>query len=649
MGERELQKAKAALGQALSLQTGLKVKQDDATTRLESLQAEIVGFKGAELEAEKLRVQCAELKELRRKLDGTQKDLKALAKEQVCLDGLQGECSELDRDYREKASRASELESAFLREQAGILAKTLAKGQPCPVCGSLKHPAPARASGEAPTEDQLEKARNAAEFALGLLRRKSGEAAAQKAKLEERTGQLLRNAAELLHGERSLDELETCLREEIGAVREREPELEAGLADAEANFVRLGACEAELESIRSQSADLADELERTAEKISVLRVNTEKQTAELASRKIRLDHPTRAEADEARKKTQLQLDGLKAGLQKAERELQTCRSVLDMAQAVLQEQETRLPDVSAAHRDTGERFSSALSAAGFRDEDTFRRALLPEEELDNRRQELESYRQAVLTNGEILTKAQQEAAGLTRTDISALETKRKRLDEENAACSEALKVLFSRIGINRGVLGQLSEKKVQLDPCSQRYAVYLNLSQTANGELTGRPKIAFEQYVQAAFFEQIIAAANLRLAEMTGGQFVLVRRAYADDLRSQTGLDLDILDYYTGKQRSVATLSGGEAFEASLSMALGLSDVVQCHAGGVQLNAMFVDEGFGTLDDERLDRAIRMLLKLAGDSRLVGIISHVGQLQSAIDKKIVVTKHAFGSSVRIEA
>ena len=170
------------------------------------------------------------------------------------------------------------------------------------------------------------------------------------------------------------------------------------------------------------------------------------------------------------------------------------------------------------------------------------------------------------------------------------------------------------------------------------------LSNTANGNIMGKEKVMLETYIQMTYFDRILVRANRRLLAMTGGQYELVRRQVADNNRSQSGLELDVIDHYNGTQRSVKTLSGGESFKASLSLALGLSDEVQSSAGGIRLDTMFVDEGFGSLDEESLQQAIRTLAELGEGNRLVGIISHVGELKEKIDRQIVVTKAKTGGS-----
>jgi len=170
------------------------------------------------------------------------------------------------------------------------------------------------------------------------------------------------------------------------------------------------------------------------------------------------------------------------------------------------------------------------------------------------------------------------------------------------------------------------------------------LSNTANGRIQGKDKIMLETYIQMTYFDRIISKANTRLLVMTGGQYELKRRIEAQDKSSKSGLDLNVMDYYNGTERSVKTLSGGESFKASLCLALGLADEIQSSAGGIKLDTMFVDEGFGSLDDESLAQAMRALSSLADGNRLVGIISHVNELKERIDKQIVITKDKSGGS-----
>ena len=178
----------------------------------------------------------------------------------------------------------------------------------------------------------------------------------------------------------------------------------------------------------------------------------------------------------------------------------------------------------------------------------------------------------------------------------------------------------------------------------QRYTWLRALSNTANGNITGKEKIMLETYIQMTYFDRIIQRANTRFMVMSGGQYELKRRKEAMNNKSQSGLDLDVIDHYNGTERSVKTLSGGESFKASLSLALGLSDEIQSSAGGVKLETMFVDEGFGSLDEESLDQAMKALASLSEGHRLVGIISHVAELKNRIDKQIVITKEQSGGS-----
>lgn len=229
-------------------------------------------------------------------------------------------------------------------------------------------------------------------------------------------------------------------------------------------------------------------------------------------------------------------------------------------------------------------------------------------------------------------------------DIEAYTLQFNALVAEKAVLSEKRKIVLDRLSKNTTAYNNVNKSKGVLSEKEIRYEMISELSDTANGKLYGKNKIKLETYVQMAYFERIISKANIRLLNMTNGQYELKRREAIDDNKAQVGLDLDVIDHYNGSIRSVKSLSGGESFKASLALALGLSDEIQNSAGGIQFDSMFIDEGFGSLDDESLKQAIDTLAALSGSNRIIGIISHVSNLKDRIDNQIIVKKNKTGGS-----
>lgn len=229
-------------------------------------------------------------------------------------------------------------------------------------------------------------------------------------------------------------------------------------------------------------------------------------------------------------------------------------------------------------------------------------------------------------------------------DIEKEVTVQSTIEQKLKAIEIEEKTVHSRVSANKKSLENIKMKAGDLIAAEHKYAWVKALSNTANGNISGKEKIMLETYIQMSYFDRIIARANSRLMIMTDGQYDLVRRKEALAKQGQSGLDLDVIDHYNGSQRSVKSLSGGESFKASLALALGLADEIQSSAGGIKLDTMFVDEGFGSLDEDSLSQAMKALTSLADNNRLVGIISHVGELKQKIDKQIVVTKDKSGGS-----
>jgi exonuclease SbcC len=286
-------------------------------------------------------------------------------------------------------------------------------------------------------------------------------------------------------------------------------------------------------------------------------------------------------------------------------------------------------------------YEGALRANGFSGEREYADALVTDAELAKLENTVAEYEK----NGEQLTRdigrLESETAGKGRPDLEGLKARAQAVNAESSALHERRDEVKTRLSKTEGALDVLRRAAADFERAEKGYAAVKQLAETANGRLD------FETYAQAAYFERVLLAANQRLGLMSQGRYALLRKAGSDDGRKKSGLEIEVLDAYTGKARSANSLSGGESFMASLSLALGLSDVVQHSAGGIRLEAMFIDEGFGSLDADVLELAVRTLSELAGDNRIVGIISHVAQLRERIDRQVQVDKTPAGSTVRV--
>lgn len=229
-------------------------------------------------------------------------------------------------------------------------------------------------------------------------------------------------------------------------------------------------------------------------------------------------------------------------------------------------------------------------------------------------------------------------------DLEQEKTRKEQMVQRKTEINAVNQSVHTRLSTNQSAKENIQAKAADLAALEARWTWVKGLSNTVNGTISGKEKIMLETYIQMHYFDRIIARANTRFMVMSDGQYELKRRRAAENNRSQSGLELDVIDHYNGTDRSVKTLSGGEAFKASLSLALGLSDEIQSSAGGIRLETMFVDEGFGTLDEDSLRQAIKALAGLAEGNRLVGIISHVSELKEKIDKQIIITKEKAGGS-----
>lgn len=485
----------------------------------------------------------------------------------------------------ESAKHYEHMYEAFLKEQAGILAENLSAGCPCPVCGSTVHPDPAKLSDHAVTELEVEQAKKTR--AAAEEKRDMAYAAFEAEKTEK---QKLAQAVEK-------EEADFVLAQTIAKQQRKE---------AEQNYVSL---------------------QKIAEQI-----------------REKLVYPSLAEAKK-------QYAAMQKALEAAEQEIERKRQkVSELAEAMntlkgqkLAEEENQKTAKKLAVK-TEKEYAKLLEKSGFVSEETYHLAILPERSRLKLEREEKEYESQCLRQQSEQKLLEKQVSGKTYTDTTELN---EQLKAEKQVLKEAEKTymeLHTAYENDRAVLQNCAvylEKGKKLESEDQ---VIKSLSKTANGRLSGSAKIDFETYIQRQYFKQIIHEANKRLLTMSNHQFILKLKEEANTGRkTNEGLDLSVYSLVTDSERDVKTLSGGESFLAALAMALGLSDIVERSAGAIHPDMMFIDEGFGSLDAQSRQQAIEVLAELAGDSRMVGIISHVTELKEQIDRKLVVSRTDKGS------
>ena len=294
-------------------------------------------------------------------------------------------------------------------------------------------------------------------------------------------------------------------------------------------------------------------------------------------------------------------------------------------------------------------YQNTLKELGFENEEQYKKSVLNNLQIEIFSKEIEKYKTDVTINATKLEEIQKEIKGFEKVDLTAKiqEFNNKKQELENMRKQQ---MEYHRIFENNNrILVDLQTNSKKLDSKIKEFTMVEDLSKIANGTVYGKRRIEFEQFVQASYFDMVIIEANKRLLKMTDNRFLLVRKESSERVSDKIGLELEVIDNYNGKRRDVKSLSGGEAFKAALSLALGLSDVIQSYSGGIVVDTMFIDEGFGSLDTESREQAINTLNQLTDNHKLIGIISHVTELKERIDKKVIVTKSTEGSKITVES
>ena len=567
-------------------------------------------------------VELQKYKESSQKLEVKYQQLLQLQKEKEQWDKLVKDYEEAVKVYQKVQTEIFEervsfqkLEQIFMDSQAGILSQILVEGEPCPVCGATTHPKPAIVTEETVTKEQWQKAKLHLEAGEKELQKKNTLAAAWKGQVEEKGRNFLQIAKDFYEKQ-----------EESVVKKENTKEAVTGMFKAEELenvVVKLNMEENLKELILQKNALLTEE-----KRIQISIENLQKKKAQIP-KKEELLKMTREKAHVS----EIEKSAKEADLRGLEKQKEELKATLEY------EGRKQLEDRISQLSQWREELRTQIQTI----EMTYQKELRVKAGLEGELQALES-----------------QLKDSKRGNLEEEMERFKELQEEKKNWQRQRDCISSRLEKNEDALYHIKEKSSILEEKQIEYGWMKALNDTANGRQNEKGKVMLETYVQMAYFERILEYANMRLEVMTGGQYTLVRKKDAENNKSQSGLDLEVIDHYNGSIRHVKTLSGGEAFKASLCLALGLSDEIQATAGGVRLDTMFVDEGFGSLDEESLAQALQVLSSLSGENldlgegkaesvrgcgnRLVGIISHVDELKHKIPKQILVTKSKTGYS-----
>ena len=573
--EAKLTTAKKDLADAMRKRETAQALQAQLNVEIQSLKEEHSQLSSAEAQKERLSNQLGNASDRKEKFTKLLSEIKSFNAEQEKLNELQqafqaalATSSRLLQIYNDK-------NTAFLREQAGMMASNLEEGKPCPVCGSIHHPVLAALSQDAPSEADVKHAKKKYEDADKETQLASQKASKQNGTVETAREALLKTVSDLLPGT-SLEDASAAAKKEAAEIQSEINGLSKELAEIKEKIQRKQALEKQIPSKEEEYQKAVNAYTDADTKIKLCNGSIEALQTQADELRSGLPFPDKAAAKAQQEADREQLDKLKQ-----------------------------------AQAEANEKYSAYDK-------------------------ELTGVRSAIAQLG-------QQLADQPEWDTEALNEQKEALTLRKTELRNAQGNVSYRITANTGARDHIAAQASTLADLEQQYAWMKALSDTANGDVSGKQKIKLETYIQRAYFDQILMRANIRLQKMSGGQYDLKRRDTVDGYKSQSGLELDIVDHINASERSVNTLSGGESFLASLALALGLSDEVQMSTG-IRLDTLFVDEGFGSLDPEALNKAYNTLASLTEGNRLVGIISHVAELKERIDRQIVVSKKPSGGS-----
>lgn len=655
-----LEEAEKALRQAEKADTKAKADAESAKKALDDFkkqedawrtqEAELQGAEAAYEVCKQQNQQYRDLKKSLEDLHGNQKDVQEKARQAAAVKDAYASATQ---KYQRAQNEYDDYRLAFLNAQAGLLARELVSGKPCPVCGALEHPAPCQLTQENQqlNREQLERRRKAADDAAKAQEEKAKESESAQVKLTER-----QKAAE--EAERKLVENARNIRENVPMATAADveamlqawlPELQSASKSVQTKVKALDDVRKNLEGAKAERDKLekaAADAQETAKSTAVKKAEAEKtwnlHQEELSSNAYRTREDAVAQRTQAREAKQ---KAESAASQAAEKERQAQKAKTE-CRARIQQLDAEMPQKQANAEEFNQQYQQTMAEKSL--DETQWQALTANydaEEPDRLQKEVSDFDQKKNTAETQCTTAQSAIAGREKPDMAKLEAASKAAESALKEVSDALEAAKHLHSGNARVLNDLREGRDPLANACKEANTAQHLSDVMAGTESGN-RMNLETFVQRNYMEKILRDANRRFRDMSNGQFELKLIPVEDAGEGKNkGLDLEVYSIVTGKTRSVNTLSGGESFMAALSLALGMADQIQAATAAIHLDVMFIDEGFGSLSDNARNEAVNILKEMAGKQRQIGIISHVSELKDEIENQLIVKKDDRGSHI----
>ena len=653
--EKKQKQLTALDAQIQSDELALKEKEKALKEKTALLNNTVKELKDKPTELANAKNEAQKLSDLIEKLEAiTDEEIPEREKRQKNLKGKQKAFIEARESFDKASIARAEAERNIEDSRAGLLASKLVEGEKCPVCGSVHHPEPAKLTESAVSEEEV-KALQEEESDL-QEKKNTANTVAEKAKtsLEEYESQLIADIKDLLEDPvLSVDVSGSTLEDMIKSVKMAKSDLETKVSECDKKCLELEkdckALKKAEKELEKASGEDKENLDTEIERLNETKLDTKQKLTETNATLKTLEKLSFADLKSAlkeKKQAETKKEKILSDISTAEENRKKADERVTSLESEQKTLKTGLEKQEADEKDLKEKLDKSVTANGFSSVEDMLGFVVTEDDITSSEKEINEYSQAVATNKKRLADAEADAKGKEIIDIDALKEIR---DEMNAGVSKLRKNFTNSENVlktNEDKHKNILNRRTEFEKADKDHKISKRLYELVRG-ITGNGKITLEQYIQAAGFDGIIKAANRRLIPMSDGQYELYRQDLVGK-KSNTFLDLEVLDNYTGHRRPVGNLSGGESFKASLSLALGLSDTVSSNLGGIQMDALFVDEGFGTLDRKSIESAMEILINLTGSKKLVGIISHREELMENIPQQIKVKKTKDGSKIEIE-